>query len=248
MHRKSEQRAKSDNLFLSYSLVLAVVFATPLLSACWPNAGPTAESTGETKPTKLMFLHLDVKESDLKNPSSDFEFFPGGHFGDKTQYNGRIADEFGGAYAVHCRSGVPFSIEVKYQGKGIPREEAMKVMNRLLPTKPGWIIEHDDEDRQKKDTKQAAEFFYFKENCYAELLYAENSDQNVVQVNVFMRPAENSDAEGSESTTEQSGEAESKASDSKPGEENAKAEPTQQENVEPKQTEQEKVKSDPKQK
>lgn len=100
---------------------------------------------------------------------------------------GRIADESGGAYAVHCRQGKPFSIEVKYQGDGIERDTAIKIMHRLLPPDAGELIEHDDEDLRKMDAKQAAEFFYFKGGPRTELLYANDSDKRVVQINIWTK-------------------------------------------------------------
>ena len=147
------------------------------------DSGPT---TAATEAVELKTLRLNISEKSLKQ-SKDFEYFAAGHFGEKTQYNGRIADEFGGAYAVHCRSGLPFSIEVKYQGTGIKREQAMQVMNRLLPADAGEVIEHDDEDLKKMDASQAAEFFYYKGGPRTELLYADKSNQNVVQINVWTK-------------------------------------------------------------
>ncbi len=131
-------------------------------------------------------LRIDTSESSLAS-SADFAYFEAGHFGDKTQYMGRIADELGGAYAVHCRAGQPFSIEVKYQNPGIDRQDALRIMNRLLSKNAGEIIEHDDEDLKKKDAAQAAEFFYFKGGPKTELLYANNSTQQVVQINVWSK-------------------------------------------------------------
>lgn len=138
------------------------------------------------EPIKISNLHLDIEEKDLAK-SAEFAYFEPGHFGEKTQYMGRLADEYGGAYAVHCRNTLPFSIEVKYSNGGIKRELAMKVMERLLPKNSGDIVEHDDEDLKKRDAKQAAEFFYYKHGPRTELLYAEDSIENVVQVNVWTK-------------------------------------------------------------
>lgn len=170
-----------------FKLGLLLLTATAALAACSPSS-TNSDSTNSTtaKAVKLSELKLNVSEADLAK-SEDFEFFPGGHFGDKTQYNGRKADEFGGAYAVHCRKGLPFSIEVKYQGDGIPKEAAMKVMQRLLPENSGEVIEHDDEDLQKMDAPQAAEFFYYKAGPRTELLYATDSNKNVVQINIWTK-------------------------------------------------------------
>jgi hypothetical protein len=138
------------------------------------------------KGLKKSELRLDVGENQLQQ-SSDFAFFAPGHFGDKTQYMGRYPDEFGGAYAIHCRQAKPFSIEVKYQGDGISRDDAMKVMHRLLPPDAGDVIEHDDDDLKLMDSPQAAEFFYFKGGPRSELLYAKGSNKKVVQVNLWTK-------------------------------------------------------------
>ncbi len=162
-----------------------------MLSACNPgsNSNDSNPSISAAKSIKLSELKLDVVEGTLENSKDSFEYFPAGHFGDKTQYNGKLADEFGGAYAVHCRQGHPFSIEVKYPAKGIERDDAMKILKRLLPNDAGEIVEHDDEDLKKMDAKQAAEFFYFKGGPYSELLYADNSNSKVVQINLWTKKA-----------------------------------------------------------
>lgn len=166
---------------------LLITGAVSILSSCSPSAqnNPGA-GVSPAKAIKLSELKLSNTEAEL-SASPDFEFFPGGHFGEKTQYNGRIADESGGAYAVHCRKGLPFSIEVKYQDKGIPREQALKIMQKLLPDDAGELIEHDDEDLQKMDAPQAAEFFYYKGGPRTELLYATDSNKNVVQINIWTK-------------------------------------------------------------
>lgn len=170
--------------------VVLIIACLVFVSGCQKNTGtesisPNSSAVG-AKAVKLNDLNLSVTEDDLKKSSDSFEFFPGGHFGEKTQYNGKSADEIGGALSVHCRSGKPFSIEAKYHD-GIPRELAMKKMQKLLPANPGEVIEHDDDDRIKKDCKQAAEFFYYKSGPYSELLYAENSSDKVVQINVWTK-------------------------------------------------------------
>lgn len=167
-------------------LLLSVLLS---VSACQPRPNDSKDEQASSTPAEaitLKTLRLDVSENSLSK-SKEFEYFAGGHFGEKTQYNGKIADEFGGAYAVHCRSGKPFSIEVKYQGAGIKRDDAMKVMQRLLPPDSGEVVEHDDEDVKKMDAKQAAEWFYYKGGARTELLYADNSNQNVVQVNIWTK-------------------------------------------------------------
>lgn len=158
----------------------------PALQSKTTTVPETGHPAASGEPIKISNLHLDIKEKDLAN-SADFAYFEPGHFGEKTQYMGRLADEYGGAYAVHCRNSLPFSIEVKYSNGGIKRELAMKVMERLLPKNSGDIVEHDDEDLEKRDAKQAAEFFYYKRGPRAELLYAEDSIENVMQVNVWTK-------------------------------------------------------------
>jgi hypothetical protein len=156
------------------------------LSLC--ACGSTNQNADRAAPSNLKIekLKLNASEQELAG-STDFQYFPAGHFGDKTQYNGKKADEFGGAYAVHCRAQKPFSIEVKYPEPGIAKINAMKVMERLLPPGAGEVVEHDDEDVKKMDSPQAAEFFYYKNGPRTELLYAKGSDKNIVQVNIWTK-------------------------------------------------------------
>lgn len=171
------------------SVILLAFFLGALVSACSPSqVSSSGHLAGKNAVERITIktLRISVLESELAQ-SPDFAFFPAGHFGDKTQYNGRIADEFGGAYAVHCRSGKPFSIEVKYPQNGIARSTAIKVMERLLPPNSGEVVEHDDEDLKKMDARQPAEFFYYKGGAFTELLFANDSNTQVVQVNVWIK-------------------------------------------------------------
>lgn len=164
---------------------LISILASVTLSACGASNDNSTASAGPSN-LKIETLKLNVSEPELAS-SSDFQYFAAGHFGEKTQYNGKRADEFGGAYAVHCRSQKPFSVEVKYPEQGIAKATALKVMERLLPPASGELTEHDDEDVKKMDSPQAAEFFYYKNGPRTELLYAKGSDKNVVQVNVWTK-------------------------------------------------------------
>lgn len=172
------------------ALILAISISACLLSACGKKTEPSLSapaSQGQSASNlTVKNLNLAVSAAELA-ASKQFAYFEGGHFGDKTQYNGSEADELGGAYAVHCRSGKPFSIEVKYQGDGIERSQALVLLERLLPPDKGKLIEHDDEDLQKMDAPQAAEFFYFEAGPKAEFLFAPDSNKNVVQVNVWSK-------------------------------------------------------------
>lgn len=147
------------------------------------NAGSARKSTGLVA---LRKLRITCSEADLA-ASPDFAYFAAGHFGEKTQYNGRIADEWGGAYAVHCRRGLPFNIEVKYQGEGISRQQALDLLDRLLSSDRGELTEHDDEDLRKMDAEHPAEFFYYKNGEKAEFIYAANSNTRVIQVNSWTK-------------------------------------------------------------
>lgn len=150
------------------------------------NSSAAKKKSGSSEPITVSNLHIDIEEVGLSR-SAEFSYFEPGHFGEKTQYMGRKADEFGGAYAVHCRNSLPFSIEVKYSNGGIKRDDALKVMQRLLPGNVSSITEHDDDDLKKRDATQAAEFFYYEGGWHTELLYANDSIENVVQVNVWSR-------------------------------------------------------------
>lgn len=160
-----------------------------LLQSCAGDGGGSSDAGKHSvsgPPLRLQNLRLDLSENDLAN-SHDFAYFEPGHFGEKTQYMGKVADEFGGAYAVHCRKGKPFNIEVKYQGTGIQSANAMKIVHRLLPPNTGDLVEHDEDDLKKMDAAQPAEFFYFKNGPRCELIYANGSSTSVVQVNVWTR-------------------------------------------------------------
>jgi hypothetical protein len=150
------------------------------------TAAKTTSTSSAEKTLKQDELRLDLSE-DAIGAMQDFAYFAAGHFGDKTQYMGKYPDEFGGAYAIHCRARKPFCIEVKYPAAGIERESAMKVMQRLLPKDAGKITEHDNDDLVKKDTPQAAEFFYFQNGPRTELLYAHGSFNRVIQINIWTK-------------------------------------------------------------
>lgn len=165
-----------------------ILLITSIISACNMPAGPPGEL--DTKSITLEEVNLSTPEAVLLKSKQAFEYFPGGHFGDKTQYNGKVADQLGGAYAVHCRAEMPFSIEVKYAEPGISREDALIVMHRILSPKHGQVTNHDDQDRQENDVKQAAEWFAYGNGSIGELLYAVNSKEKVVQVNVFAEKPE----------------------------------------------------------
>ncbi len=183
------KRFTSNCTSRSLSLLLCNILSLTLLTAC-QSVSQTETSSASNSPAKsikLTELKLDSTESTLQESRNYFEFFPAGHFGEKTQYNGKMADEYGGAYAVHCRRGLPFSIEVKYPPGGIDKKSAIQVMERLLPNDAGMVIEHDDEDVKKMDARQPAEFFYYKGGPRTELLYADNSNSKVVQINVWTK-------------------------------------------------------------
>lgn len=175
---------------LLHALLFLSVLTLPIFSLCACNLPPGPPGELNTKPIELEELNLSVPESVLKISKNAFEYFEGGHFGDKTQYNGKVADKLGGAYAVHCRAGIPFSIEAKYQTPGISHEDAMIVMHRLLSPKHGQVANHDDTDRKENDTKQAAEWFAYNDGSLGSLLFAENSNDKVVQVTVYTEKPE----------------------------------------------------------
>ncbi|MBX9569477.1 MAG: hypothetical protein K2X77_11310 [Candidatus Obscuribacterales bacterium] len=170
------------------ALLISLLIPVFSLTACNLPPGPPGELN--TKTITLEEVNLSTPESVLLKSKEAFEYFPGGHFGDKTQYNGKVADKLGGAYAVHCRAEMPFSIEVKYAAPGISHEDAMIVMHRLLSPKHGQVTNHDDYDRLERDVKQAAEWFSYNDGSLGSLLFAENSNDKVVQVTVFTEKPE----------------------------------------------------------
>jgi len=170
------------------ALLISLLIPVFSLTSCNLPPGPPGELN--TKTITLEEVNLSTPESVLLKSKEAFEYFPGGHFGDKTQYNGKVADKLGGAYAVHCRAEMPFSIEVKYAAPGISHEDAMIVMHRLLSPKHGQVTNHDDYDRLERDVKQAAEWFSYNDGSLGSLLFAENSNDKVVQVTVFTEKPE----------------------------------------------------------
>lgn len=132
-------------------------------------------------------LHLGVAVDQLSGAKNLFHFAEYGHFGDKTQYDSVVPGPENGVYSVHCRGGNAFGIEAKYGDKGIPKDAAMKIVTSLIQGVAGKQTEHDDDDLKKKDCDQACEFFYYEGGVRAELLYAKNSGDKVVQVSVWKK-------------------------------------------------------------
>ena len=136
-------------------------------------------------PIDLKALRLGVTESTLRSSGEAFAFAPNGHFGDKVQYNARFPDQFGGAYAVHCRAGKSYGIEVKYPEAGINVVDARTILQSLIKSAAGEQCGHNDDDLKKGDTKDACEFYYYTKKVRAELVYAHNSQDRVRQVSVW---------------------------------------------------------------
>lgn len=156
--------------------VAITLFLSAALSSC-ASTGATAVKTDE--------VQLGVSEAQLKASTDSFAFAANGHFGDKVQYNSRVADANGGAYAIHCRKGKSFGIEVKYPSSGILASAAKSTLQRLIPTSAGTLVTRNDDDLKRGDCKSAAEFLYYSNRVRAELLYAENSHTRVREINVW---------------------------------------------------------------
>ena len=176
----------ASSMSLIFGEPKAVASDTTIAKTNSRNTDELRTSHISEKTLKPNELQLDLNEDQL-GALQDFAYFAAGHFGDKTQYMGKYPDEFGGAYAVHCRARKLFCIEVKYPAAGVERESAMKVMQRLLPKGAGKVVEHDNDDLVKKDTPQPAEFFYFQNGPRTELLYAHGSLSQVIQINIWTK-------------------------------------------------------------
>lgn len=164
------------------SLVRIVrVFLIALIAAT--ALGACADGVARTVGVKS--LQIGESEATLKKSREAFAFAPNGHFGDKVQYNAREADEFGGAYAVHCRGGKSFGIEVKYPEAGVPAADAKLVLTRLLSSAGGELVSNNREDLACSDVKEPYEFFYYKNNVRAEFVYAANSREKVREISIW---------------------------------------------------------------
>lgn len=152
--------------------MLASIF---LSTACAPAATPVNVSS----------LQLHVAEATLRQSPDSFDFAENGHFGDKVQYNSRTPDEFGGSYAVHCRAGKCYGIEVKYPQAGIAPSSAKQILSRLISSLAGAESGHDKQDLEKNDAEQPVEFIYFKNKVRAELTYCKGSRDRVCQIAIW---------------------------------------------------------------
>ncbi|MBY0358791.1 MAG: hypothetical protein K2W82_12375 [Candidatus Obscuribacterales bacterium] len=132
-------------------------------------------------------LRLAMPASELAQAKELFAYAEYGHFADKTQYDSVKAGEQKEIYSIHCRNGRAFGIEVKFPAAGVSRETAIKKMSLLIQGLAGKETEHDDDDLKKKDCSQACEFFYFENGVRAELLYARQSFDKVVQISVWKK-------------------------------------------------------------
>lgn len=157
------------------------VFLTTLIGII--VLGACADGAARTVGVKT--LQIGESEASLKKSRAAFAFAPNGHFGDKLQYNAREADEFGGAYAVHCRGGKSFGIEVKYPETGVPVADAKLVLARLLASAGGELVSSNREDLAASDVKEPYEFFYYKNNVRAEFAYASNSRDKVREISIW---------------------------------------------------------------
>lgn len=142
-------------------------------------------SEGVGRIVDVKSLQIGESEASLRKSRAAFAFAPNGHFGDKLQYNAREADEFGGAYAVHCRGGKSFGIEVKYPETGVPVADAKIVLTRLLASAGGELVSSNREDLATSDVKEPYEFFYYKNNVRAEFVYAPNSRDKVREISIW---------------------------------------------------------------
>lgn len=190
---------------LSRAQTLApLIFAPPAICGFWPNVARSVivarvgtrlmlavwcltllSACGNTAPlVDVMSVHLGASEKSLRKSKDSFAFDPNGHFGDKVQYDSRLPDEFGGAYAVHCRSGHCFGIEVKYP-HSIAAATAHKVLNRLIQTVAGKQTGHDNDDLRHGDADRPSEYFYFANKVRAELIYNAGTQDQVDELNAW---------------------------------------------------------------
>lgn len=148
--------------------------------------GVSSCAAGEGRIVDVRSVQIGESESSLKKSSSAFAFAPNGHFGDKVQYNGKEADEFGGSYAIHCRARKAFGIEVKYPDAGVSVSDAKLVLRRLLPESAGSMVASDAEDLGSTDVKVRCEFIYYKNKVRAELTYCPDSKDKVRELSLWL--------------------------------------------------------------
>src|SRR4029453_11339957 len=119
---------------------LLVIFLMSLCAGC-----TTVGSTPRFRILSLDDVRIGMPQIAFAQATDLFFFDEHGHFGQKVQYNSKKTGAGGAAYIVHCRNGRCFGVEVKYPQSGIPRQTALKVMDRLLSDTAPVISEHDDE-------------------------------------------------------------------------------------------------------
>lgn len=178
--------------FCSVAFVFAL-FATFSLAACSVSSDPTKAvatnkrigSGASARPVKLADLSIEVTEEALNAPQSDFFFNAHGHFGDKTQFNSRLADEAKAGYTVHCVKHSAIGIEVNYPPEGIVKSKAEKVLKGLLGASKPALIEADGDDLIDPSCPQACEYFYFENGLRGEFFYVPGSKSRIVQINLW---------------------------------------------------------------
>ncbi len=138
---------------------LATIGPALNLQAC--SGIQARESAPLTAPN---LVRVGMPESLIREARSIFVYDERGHFGTKTQYNSASMNTGGGSLVVHCRDGVCFGVEVKYDENGVKRSDAVALMRQLLSIGDAAPVEHDDADITKNDAKRRAEFFYFEKD------------------------------------------------------------------------------------
>ena len=127
-------------------------------------------------------VHVGIPANSVRISWKTFSYNENGHFGNKTQYEGRRSDADGGSYSLHCREGKVFAVEVMYPA-GLDRDRSLRLVQRLLQQDVSKPVDHDDEELHLKDCPKPSEYFYFADGkLAAQLDYVDQSKTKIARV------------------------------------------------------------------
>lgn len=177
MYRAGQPSARDSHRIL-HRIYLLMIACAMCMTVC------SCSCALNEPPVDVRSVHPGTSELALRRSTGAFAFDPNGHFGDKVQYDSKMPDEYGGAYAIHCHSGHCYGIEVKY-ARSIPASNALSVLQRLTGSVSGKQTAHDDLDVRNHDRPQAVEYFYYQNKMRAELIYDSHQTARVCQLNIW---------------------------------------------------------------
>ncbi len=124
-------------------------------------------------------VSLGMPTYKLRLSFKTFAYNEAGHFGNKTQFEGRQPDSFGGSYYLHCRDGKVYAVEVLYPA-GLEKNKSDQVLERILKTGLSKSQEHDISELSMKDCPKPSEYYYFDQGKVGAQLEHDQKEQDKI--------------------------------------------------------------------